>query len=211
MTQTGIKLNSDKKILQRKRQNVASETLTQKLFAKGKVYTISNGLSLLRLLGSFYLYYLTIHHQSWTALWAAVLLILTDFLDGYFARRLNQVSELGKVLDPLADKVGTGLGVFALYQEYGLPFWVMALIIGRDIAIVLGSLMLMSRLPYVVPSAMPGKIAVTILAFLFLVYLLEIYPLQYPLLLLSVLAIGISSLFYAYRFLNTLKQKSTER
>lgn len=190
---------------------MASETLTQKLFEKGKVYTVSNGLSLLRLLGSFYLYYLTIHHQSWTALGVAVLLIMTDFLDGYFARKLNQVSELGKVLDPIADKVGLGLGVFALYQEYGLPFWVMALIIGRDVIIVLGSLVLMSRLPYVVPSAMPGKIAVTILAFLFLVYLLEIYPLQYPLLILSVLAIAVSSLFYAYRFFRTMKQKFIER
>ncbi len=186
-------------------------TLTQKLFEKGKVYTISNGLSLLRLLGSFYLYYQTIHHRAWIALGVAILLIITDFLDGYFARLLNQVSELGKVLDPIADKVGIGLGVFALYLEYGLPFWVMALIIGRDIAIVLGSLVLMSRLPYVVPSAMPGKIAVTILAFLFLVYLLEIYPLQYPLLILSVLAIAVSSAFYGYRFLKTVTHESTER
>ena len=189
---------------------MTAKTLSQKLFEKGKVFTVSNGLSTLRLFGGFYLYTVTINHQVWLAIIVTLILTVTDFLDGYFARRFNQVSELGKVLDPLADKIAIALGMIALYQGYGLPFWIVALIIGRDIVIVLGSLLLMSRLPYVTPSAMPGKIAVTIIALLFLVFLLGIKPLQLPLLILTLLGILVSSGFYAYRFFKKLSTNHTE-
>lgn len=186
-------------------------TLTRKIFEKGKIFTLSNLLSLLRLLGAFYLYHVTAQKNLLLTLIVTLILIATDFADGFFARKFNQVSEMGKVLDPLADKFCAALGMLALYQYYGLPLWITVVIIGRDILIVLGSLILMSRLPYVTPSAMPGKIAVTILSFLFLSYILEIEPFQIPLQVLTFLALLISAAHYGYKFLLKLtREKITE-
>jgi len=132
------------------------------------------------------------------------LAIVSDILDGHFARKWNQISEMGKVLDPLADKVCIALSSIALYQAYGLPFWILALIIGRDILIVLGALLLMGRMNYVVPSAMPGKIAVALISALLLSYLFGIKFLQFPLEILTLLFILASALFYGFRFFNLI-------
>lgn len=60
---------------------------------------------------------------------------ITDWLDGYLARRLNQVSELGKFLDPLVDKLLV-LGPLLIFVEMGtLPAWPVFIIISRDLVI----------------------------------------------------------------------------
>lgn len=185
--------------------------LFQKVFEKGKVFTLSNFMSFVRLVGAFYLYHVTARKEPELTLIVTLVLIATDFADGYFARKLNQVSEMGKILDPLADKFCAALGILALYQYYGLPLWITVVIIGRDVLIVIGSLILMTRLPYVSPSAMPGKIAVTILSFLFLSYIIEFEPARFPLEILTFLALLVSALDYGYKFLSRLfKEKITE-
>ena len=180
--------------------------LSQKLFEKGKVFTLSNFMSFIRLVGAFYLYHVTMQHQTVLAIVVTFVLVFTDFADGYFARKLNQISELGKVLDPLADKVTAGLVFLALYLEYGLPFWIVAVIIGRDILILLGSAFLITKLPYVTPSAMPGKIAVTLLSLLYLVYLVGYEPLKLPLEYLAMAMIIISTIHYVFVFFNKSKE-----
>lgn len=186
-------------------------TLSRNLFEKGKVFTLSNLLSFLRLLGAFYLYRVTVQRQLWLTLTVTLLLIISDFADGYFARKFKQVSEMGKVLDPLADKFCVALGIIALYQHYGLPLWITALIIGRDVLIILGSLLLLTRLPYVTPSAMPGKIAVVVLSLLFLSYILEMQPFQGPLQILTLATLAASAAHYAYKFWKQFtREKVTE-
>ncbi|BDZ50160.1 CDP-diacylglycerol--glycerol-3-phosphate 3-phosphatidyltransferase [Frondihabitans sucicola] len=70
--------------------------------------------------------------------WAAVIFvvaILTDSLDGFLARRQNLVSDFGKIVDPLADKVLTG-GAFIVLSVLGeLPWWVTILILIREVGI----------------------------------------------------------------------------
>jgi CDP-diacylglycerol--glycerol-3-phosphate 3-phosphatidyltransferase len=60
---------------------------------------------------------------------------LTDFLDGYLARRRRQVTWLGQVLDPIADKLLTSAAFISLVQVDLVPAWMVALIIGREFAI----------------------------------------------------------------------------
>ena len=57
---------------------------------------------------------------------------LTDWLDGYLARRRRQVTWLGQVLDPIADKLLTSAAFISLVQLDLAPAWMVALIIGRD-------------------------------------------------------------------------------
>jgi CDP-diacylglycerol--glycerol-3-phosphate 3-phosphatidyltransferase len=60
---------------------------------------------------------------------------LTDWLDGYLARRRKQVTPLGQVMDPLADKLLTSAAFLALVQMGLAPAWMVAIIIGRELAV----------------------------------------------------------------------------
>ncbi len=183
-----------------KRMNNHFRTVWNIIFVPGRIVTLSNGLSAIRLLGAWPLYELVRSRQSAWALGFTLFLIFTDFADGYFARKLNQVSELGKVLDPLADKVCTALGMIALHLSYGFPLWLAAVVIGRDTLILLGSVLLLFRLPTVIPSAFPGKITVTVLSALFLAYLLPQPALQKPLEILCLVSIIFSLGYYGRVF-----------
>ncbi len=71
----------------------------------------------------------------WIALSVFLIAAITDWLDGYLARKLNQITELGKFLDPLVDKVLT-IALFLLFIELGqVPAWAVFLIITRELLI----------------------------------------------------------------------------
>ena len=60
---------------------------------------------------------------------------LTDFIDGYIARKYNQVSDFGKFLDPLADKLLT-IAAMAVYCEWGIfPAWALMIVLTREFAV----------------------------------------------------------------------------
>ncbi len=166
------------------------------IFKADQVFTLPNMLSFLRLLLGGYIYYLMIHHRlQEVTVWIAIA-IASDYLDGIVARAQHKISEMGKIIDPLADKVCIGLASIALYQEYGLPLWLVLLIILRDVGILVGSVMLISRLKFVVPSALPGKITVTVISATLLAFLYGIQPLQQPLVWLTLVMLFYSAGYY---------------
>ncbi len=61
--------------------------------------------------------------------------VLTDYLDGYFARRRNQVTRLGILLDPIADKLLIAAAFIALVELDAAPAWMVVIIIGREFAV----------------------------------------------------------------------------
>ena len=63
------------------------------------------------------------------------LAVLTDYLDGYFARRRNQVTKLGMLLDPIADKLLTAAAFIALVEMGAVPAWMVMIILGREFAV----------------------------------------------------------------------------
>ena len=102
--------------------------------------TIPNQLTLLRLLlipvfiGVFYLPY---SHSNLFACAIFILAAITDILDGYFARKLNQISSLGVFLDPVADKLMVAIVLVLLVQKNPEIYLAIpaAIIIGREIAV----------------------------------------------------------------------------
>ena len=180
------------------------------LFEKGKVWTVSNLLSISRLVIGLFLYLLILYQHSIWAIILSIVAIFTDYADGYFARKRNEISELGKILDPVADKVTVGLSSIALYQAYGLPLWVVIFIIGRDLLILFGSLILLGKINQVTPSELPGKIAVTVISFLLLSYLFDFNPVKFPLIVLTVLIIIISFVYYVYKFISVFRNNRLE-
>jgi len=73
--------------------------------------------------------------QRWLAAGVFLLAAATDWLDGYLARRLDQVTALGKVLDPLVDKLLVLAPLVALVELGTIPAWGAFLILGRELAI----------------------------------------------------------------------------
>jgi CDP-diacylglycerol--glycerol-3-phosphate 3-phosphatidyltransferase len=61
--------------------------------------------------------------------------VLTDYLDGYFARKRNQVTRLGILLDPIADKLLTAAAFISLVEMDAVPAWMVVLIVGREFAV----------------------------------------------------------------------------
>ncbi len=82
---------------------------------------------------------------------------ITDWLDGYLARRRRQVTWLGQVLDPIADKLLTSAAFISLVQLGLAPAWMVALIIGREFAIT-GLRSLAYTKGITIPASRLGKI-----------------------------------------------------
>lgn len=113
-----------------------------------RIWTVSNGLSLLRLLLVVPVGLLLHAGSPGDRLLAAALIAgaaLTDYLDGLVARLRDQVTRLGVILDPLADKIGIGAVAVLLTVEGTLPLWFTAAVIGRDAAILAAAAVLSQR------------------------------------------------------------------
>jgi cardiolipin synthase len=98
-----------------------------------RVWTVPNLLSLIRLAGVPLFLWLVLGPEA--DAWALVLLMvsgLTDWADGYFARRLNQFSTLGEILDPVADRLYILAVVVALAIRDIVPWWVAVILPLRD-------------------------------------------------------------------------------
>jgi len=107
------------------------------------VWTLPNFLSLLRILVVPVLVYLLTYSDPVSGLLAAILFVLasiTDYLDGYLARRNRSVSDLGKILDPLADKLMIASALIMLAamdrpNEPSVPGWLVVVILARESAV----------------------------------------------------------------------------
>ncbi len=64
-------------------------------------------------------------------------MLATDWVDGYIARRTQQVSNLGKLLDPVADRLAIAAGLIALMVRGAVPVWAGLLVILRDLAVLI--------------------------------------------------------------------------
>lgn len=106
---------------------------------------IPNILSFLRLLMVFVFYYFFQSANYLAALGIYVLAILTDLLDGYLARRNNWVSDLGKVLDPLADKLMLMTTLLCFYLKNWLPLWLLILIVAKELIMIIGGTLLLKK------------------------------------------------------------------
>ena len=101
---------------------------------------LPNILSFLRIFCSpLFIWLMFENHTSW-ALWLFAVAGLTDALDGFVAKQFGMETELGRYLDPLADKLLLLAGFVSLTSLEFLPLWLMLLVVTRDIIIVGGAL-----------------------------------------------------------------------
>lgn len=99
---------------------------------------IPNSITLSRIILVIPLIYLLYQPQisyQWIAFVIFIIAAATDWLDGYLARKLNQITELGKFLDPLTDKILVIAPFLVLIERQQIPAWAVLIIIVREIVI----------------------------------------------------------------------------
>jgi len=111
--------------------------------ANALIFTIPNLISALRLVGvGIFAWLAFTRNEAAAAGWLLLLIGWTDWIDGYLARRLNQVSELGKVLDPLADRLAIATAVIGGMFVGVIPLGLGIGIAVRDVLVGAGALFL---------------------------------------------------------------------
>ena len=161
----------------------------------------ANQLSVVRLvLVGPTVYYLLQPNRSRSALALLVFGMATDAVDGPIARRRGEVSELGKVIDPIADKLTLDAVAIALSMRHGFPWWVTTLLLARDAGIVVGSMLIFRRSTYVMPSIRSGKLTTAMLTVALLLYLLNIQPWGRRMLIATLVPFAVSWSEYGWRF-----------
>jgi len=127
--------------------------------------------------------------------------IATDVLDGYLARRFNQVTDLGKILDPVADKLGLGMFVVFVIIHRGFPIWTAVLLFLKDIFTIIAGIMLVKKRGLVPISAYWGKLNSWIWVITVIVFILKIHPLEPWFLAAATISVIYSAILYSRTFI----------
>ena len=143
-----------------------------------RFWTVPNALSLSRL-AVIPVWWWVMVSPAISDWWGGVIIlygIVSDVADGYLARRLQQVTQWGKALDPLGDKVAAlAVGIFCVvYRE--MPFWALAVTIGRDILLIAGGWVLYRRNGKLPSSINIGRYAALVWGIVLLLYAFAWYP-----------------------------------
>ena len=176
---------------------------------------IPNFLSIVRI-GLVYPILMNIHNDQYlNSLLYFILASITDALDGFLARRMSWQTDLGKILDPVADKLLLSGSIFVLWLNDLIPFYVFFVLLARDVIILLGASIHMS----VVETGTPlpnllGK-TTTVLQVIYIILILITNSLSFAI-NLQLLGFVISSftlvsfVSYAKEWFSNLKDHSNE-
>ena len=110
-----------------------------------RVWTVPNVLSLVRLLVMPLVWFDIVGDRPVRALVVLGVLVATDWVDGYVARRFDQVSRLGKVLDPISDRILIAVVVIALGVAGIAPWWALGAVLLRDLVVAVVGLVVLGR------------------------------------------------------------------
>ena len=179
-----------------------------------EIKTKSNLLSLFRLFLAIPLWYLLDNFKyesvSYITFFVCVFGAITDMLDGYLARKYNQVTEMGKIIDPLADKVVICMIIIKLYFIGEISLTYFLLIIVRDVLIFTGGIILTRIVGKVLPSNIIGKITVINIGIVILLIILNVnrnFIVFKGLYYLSILLLFVSFIAYVYRAIEFINKK----
>jgi len=181
--------------------------------SRQQILTLSNGLTIIRVL-AVPIILLLLFYPGQTYQWVTALFFLlvavTDTIDGYFARRRGTVTTVGKLLDPLADKLLIVTALIALITTRGIPSWIVIVIVGREIAVT-GLRGIAVSQGIVIPASNYGKhktVFETIAIFFLILngeyFSINFYPVGMVFLWIALLLAVYSGVDYFKRFLKEI-------
>ncbi|MGB2770446.1 MAG: CDP-alcohol phosphatidyltransferase family protein [Candidatus Zixiibacteriota bacterium] len=151
------------------------------IIRKRDFFLIPNLLAILRILLFPFIFYFLAQDTHSSLIVGMVLIALavgSDVLDGYAARRLNQITDLGRILDPVADKLGLGIFVIFIIIYRGFPIWAAVLLFSKDLLTLTAGLLMVRRKGFVLMSNNWGKLNSWIWVFTLVIYIVRIHQLQ---------------------------------
>lgn len=137
---------------------------------------IPNIITILRILSIPFVVYFLYEPTKERCLYGAIIFLfaaMTDWVDGYMARQMKEVTNLGKFLDPLADKLLVTSALILLLYNQWIPVWAVLIILMREI-IIMGLRDIAAVQGAIIPASFTGKIK-TFLQMLAIVFLLIHY------------------------------------
>jgi CDP-diacylglycerol--glycerol-3-phosphate 3-phosphatidyltransferase len=143
-----------------------------------------------------------ISENRWFVILILVVFSLLDNLDGFAARKLNQITEFGKVIDPLIDKLFVITISVQLFLIDLIPRWFFFLVVARDLIIMFAGLLFIKKFKSVPPSDFIGKLTVGAIGCVFLFSLLDFQKLNmiYNLsLIITTFLINLSLINYGFK------------
>ncbi len=181
----------------------------RKIEVSGKLFTISNFISFSRIFIVIPVVYR--HYINGYSVDAIIILligygIISDYLDGFVARKTNTISEIGKMIDPISDKIAAGLLFIYTVVIGWIPFWFLWLFIARDILILIGSSFIKLRYGKVAMSTISGKISVNVISLYWIsIFFFRSASLAHTILLWASVAIMLFSfIMYLLRYRNIM-------
>ena len=150
------------------------------MFNKKSNLNIANLLSLSRIIVPIPLIYCLelMHAENIYKLYSILIILyifISDILDGYFARKLNHVTELGKIIDPIADKICLIVVLIYLIDVYQTSFLIFFILISfRDIMLLTFTLYLIRNYNYVAEANFYGKIFIFITTIMLISFIFKL-------------------------------------
>jgi len=169
-----------------------------------QLFSKPNQISLMRiiLIPLFILFLLIdLPYNNYIATFVFLVLSLSDILDGYIARKKKQVSKLGEILDPIADKLLVSAALIFLVDR--IPLWMAAVIIAREWAITMLRFIVIPE--HVIPADVLGK-SKTIIQTIAITAVILNFPFSWHLMLLAVIITLFSGLVYLIKISNMLNE-----
>lgn len=166
-----------------------------------RIITLANTLSVLRAFLALPIIYCLANEQISLAVVLVLISVATDWLDGYFARRAHEVSDLGKFLDPVADSIAIAAIVLflSLDETRNFPLWFFVFYMIRQLTITLSGIYLLNHEHVVHGSNVIGKWTVSIIALAVLLYIIRQEDYGFYLILVSTVLATISWVQYVVR------------
>jgi len=139
------------------------------------------------------------------------LAVLTDYLDGHIARRRNQVTRLGILLDPIADKLLTSAAFLSLVQLGSIPAWMVVVVLGREFAVTGLRNIAAGRGILIAASALgKGKMVVQVVA-IFVLLLARPFPVLQPLGMLALWLVVVVAVVSGFDYFQRFFRESSRR
>jgi len=136
---------------------------------------------------------------------------ITDGLDGLIARKMNWQTELGTLLDPVADKILLSGSIFILWLNQYIPFYIFVIFFSRDVTILLGAAIRMTIIESDTPTPnFLGKLTTTLqIIYIAIIFLKEIIDIDFGLLPFDVFIILVTILSLVVYTYNWVRDLST--
>ena len=127
--------------------------------ASSRIFTVANAVSVVRLMAIPVFLWLVIEDRLLIAFVLLVVAVLTDFVDGMIARRMNEITKLGQFLDPFADRLFIAATVIALAIQDVVPWWFVIAVMLRDALLGIGGVVMARFGAATLPVKWWGKVA----------------------------------------------------